>query len=89
MILILAALGTLLTYNRASGCWKNFYRSVLVCKRGWACTNSFQALTIAKKTRKPLFSVGVADVGTTAKHVEANLNKIFNLATTWRAILLM
>ncbi|KFA54443.1 hypothetical protein S40293_10081, partial [Stachybotrys chartarum IBT 40293] len=47
------------------------------------------AETIAEATRKPLFSVSVADVGTKAKHVEANLAKIFSLATSWQAILLI
>lgn len=47
------------------------------------------AETIAIATRKPLFSVSVADVGTKAKHVESNLSRIFSLATKWQAILLM
>lgn len=47
------------------------------------------AETVAIKARKPLFAISVADVGTTAKHVEANLARIFALATTWQAILLM
>jgi hypothetical protein len=33
--------------------------------------------------------VSVADVGTQAKHVESNLSRIFALATSWQAILLM
>ncbi|KAK8074086.1 aaa family atpase [Apiospora phragmitis] len=44
---------------------------------------------IAVAARKPLFSISVADVGTKAKHVEANLAKIFALATSWQAILLI
>lgn len=44
---------------------------------------------MAMATQKPLFSVSVADVGTEAKHVEANLSRIFALATKWHAILLM
>ncbi|KAH7033534.1 uncharacterized protein B0I36DRAFT_321640 [Microdochium trichocladiopsis] len=47
------------------------------------------AETIAMASGKPLFSVSVADVGTQAKHVEANLSKIFSLATIWQAILLI
>ncbi|CBX91215.1 hypothetical protein LEMA_P067230.1 [Plenodomus lingam JN3] len=47
------------------------------------------AETIAVATRKPLFSISVADVGTKARHVEANLSKIFSLATKWQAILLI
>ncbi|KAK3329966.1 hypothetical protein B0H66DRAFT_508811 [Apodospora peruviana] len=47
------------------------------------------AETIAIATRKPLFSVSVADVGTQPKHVESNLSRIFALATRWQAILLI
>ncbi|KAK2058630.1 P-loop containing nucleoside triphosphate hydrolase protein [Colletotrichum caudatum] len=47
------------------------------------------AETIAIATRKPLFSISVADVGTKAKHVEANLQRVFDLATKWQAILLI
>ena len=47
------------------------------------------AETVAIATRKPLFAISVADVGTKAKNVEANLAKIFALATSWQAILLM
>ncbi|KAI5460478.1 hypothetical protein BGZ63DRAFT_464601 [Mariannaea sp. PMI_226] len=47
------------------------------------------AETIAIATRKPLFSVSVADVGTKATHVESNLSRIFSLATKWQAILLI
>ena len=47
------------------------------------------AETVATAARKPLFSINVADVGTEAKKVERNLEKIFALATSWQAILLM
>ena len=47
------------------------------------------AETVAIAARKPLFSISVADVGTKAKKVEANLAKLFALATSWQAILLI
>ncbi|TLD28974.1 hypothetical protein PspLS_03326 [Pyricularia sp. CBS 133598] len=50
-------------------------------------TSTAEVISIA--TRKPLFSVSVADVGTNAKNVESNLSRIFNLATRWKAILLL
>ncbi|CAG8972133.1 hypothetical protein HYALB_00008138 [Hymenoscyphus albidus] len=50
-------------------------------------TSTAEMMAIA--TKKPLFSVSVADVGTEAKHVEANLSRIFALATKWHAILLI
>ncbi|KAL6714366.1 hypothetical protein ACLMJK_007789 [Lecanora helva] len=47
------------------------------------------AETVAIAAQKPLFSISVADVGTEAKKVEGNLEKIFALATSWQAILLI
>jgi len=47
------------------------------------------AQMIARAARKPLFSIGVADVGTNARQVESKLETIFDLATTWKAILLI
>ncbi|OAG41850.1 hypothetical protein AYO21_03853 [Fonsecaea monophora] len=47
------------------------------------------AETVALAARKPLFAISVADVGTKAKNVEANLKKIFDLATSWQSILLI
>ncbi|KAI1779542.1 P-loop containing nucleoside triphosphate hydrolase protein [Hypoxylon cercidicola] len=47
------------------------------------------AETIAAAAEKPLFSIGVADVGTQSKNVESNLRKVFDLATRWKAILLI
>ncbi|KAL4821918.1 P-loop containing nucleoside triphosphate hydrolase protein [Aspergillus spinulosporus] len=47
------------------------------------------AETIAIVARKPLFSISVADVGTKPQRVEANLARIFALATSWQAILLI
>jgi len=44
---------------------------------------------LAAAARKPLFSIGVADVGMSAKNVESRLETIFDLATNWKAILLM
>lgn len=52
-------------------------------------SNGPEAETLAIATRKPLFSAGVADVGTSAKYVEHNLERIFDLAHKWKAILLM
>ncbi|KAF2117468.1 hypothetical protein BDV96DRAFT_644883 [Lophiotrema nucula] len=45
--------------------------------------------TIAIAANKPLFSVNVSDVGTKAQFVEKNLDKTFDLAATWEAILLI
>ncbi|KXT09858.1 hypothetical protein AC579_6750 [Pseudocercospora musae] len=47
------------------------------------------AQMIARVARKPLISISVADVGTNAQKIEKRLNDIFELATTWKAILLI
>ncbi|KAI1478891.1 hypothetical protein K445DRAFT_302869 [Daldinia sp. EC12] len=47
------------------------------------------AETLAAAAGKTLFSIGVGDVGTRAQDVESNLRRIFDLATKWKAILLI
>ncbi|KAK6205797.1 hypothetical protein LQW54_008182 [Pestalotiopsis sp. IQ-011] len=47
------------------------------------------AETLAIAARKPLIPIGVADVGTSAKDIEKNLETIFDLAQKWKAILLI
>jgi AAA+ superfamily predicted ATPase len=47
------------------------------------------AETIAMATGKPLFVVSVADVGLEAEGAEAKLEKVFDLASKWDAILLI
>ncbi|KAF8828469.1 hypothetical protein HHX47_DHR3000174 [Lentinula edodes] len=69
--------------NSESGDGKTGYHlNDIVAEKG-------KAQTIASAARKPLFSIGVADVGTSAGLVESNLETIFDLATTWKAVLLM
>ncbi|KAL8644500.1 MAG: hypothetical protein Q9226_007733, partial [Calogaya cf. arnoldii] len=50
---------------------------------------SLTAECVAKATSKPLFTVGVADIGTDSKTVEENLNQLFSLAAEWDAVLLI
>lgn len=47
------------------------------------------AETIASHTGKPLFIVSVAEIGLNASRAERNLEKLFNLASKWEAILLV
>ena len=44
---------------------------------------------MASLAGKPLFSVGVSDIGVQADKVEMNLQKIFDLAGLWEAVLLL
>ena len=39
--------------------------------------------------RKPLFMIGVSDIGTTSQDIERSLADVFELASTWKAVLLM
>ncbi|KAL8670305.1 MAG: hypothetical protein Q9168_005145 [Polycauliona sp. 1 TL-2023] len=50
---------------------------------------SLTAECVAKATSKPLFTVGVADIGTDSQVVEEKLNKLFSLAAEWDAVLLI
>lgn len=44
---------------------------------------------VAEFTRRPLLSLGVADIGTKEESMETRLSDWFNLATKWDAILLI
>ena len=60
---------------------------ILLGPPGVGKTSTAEAVAIASK--KPLFAINVADVGTEARMVEENLAKLFSLANNWQAILLM
>lgn len=47
------------------------------------------AESVALLAGKPLFSVGVSDIGLEGSKVEANLQKVFDLAGLWEAVLLL
>jgi hypothetical protein len=47
------------------------------------------AESVAQLAGKPLFSVGVSDIGLEGVKVEENLQKIFDLAGLWDAVLLL
>lgn len=47
------------------------------------------AESVALMAGKPLFSVGVSDIGIEGDKVESNLQKVFDLAGLWEAILLL
>jgi AAA+ superfamily predicted ATPase len=44
---------------------------------------------VAEMTGRPLLTVTAGDIGSTAEKVETNLDRFFNLAQSWRAILLL
>lgn len=47
------------------------------------------AESVAKSTGKPLFSIGVSDIGVNSRTAEKNLRRFFNLATDWEAVMLI
>lgn len=47
------------------------------------------AESVALMAGKPLLSVGVSDIGIEGDKVEANLQKVFDLAGKWEAVLLL
>ena len=47
------------------------------------------AETLAKATGKPLYVVGASNIGIFPGLAEAKLNRIFELAERWQAVLLM
>lgn len=47
------------------------------------------AESVAILARKPLFAVGVSDIGIEGQAVESNLQKVFDLASLWEAVLLL
>lgn len=50
---------------------------------------SLTAECVARATSKPLFTLGVGDIGTDSATVEDRLNKLFSLAAEWDAVLLI
>jgi len=47
------------------------------------------AESVAKSTGKPLFSIGVSDIGVDSEKAEKNLRRFFKLATEWEAVMLI
>lgn len=47
------------------------------------------AESIAMRANKPLFAVGVADIGLDPEKVQVNLERLFDLGRVWEAVLLM
>ena len=50
---------------------------------------SLSAETMAETLQRPLYMVGVGELGTDAAELESNLSKILQTASVWNAILLL
>ena len=52
-------------------------------------THNVSLESVARATGKPMFAVGVGDIGLEPSEVEHNLEVLFELAATWRAVMLL
>ena len=44
---------------------------------------------VAEKYQRPLFTISCGDLGISARDLESRLKEVFQLAVTWKAILLL
>ena len=50
---------------------------------------TLSAEATSEHVRRPLYVVGCGDLGTKASELDAELEKVFDLATAWKAIILI
>lgn len=50
---------------------------------------TFSAEATSEHVRRPLYVIGGGDLGTTATSLDAALEKVFDVATAWKAIVLI
>lgn len=75
------------------------HRSDLIDGKGGGCIfllagepgtgKTLTAEVTAEKLKRPLYMVGVGELGTTADELELNLRQILDIASTWNAVLLL
>lgn len=53
------------------------------------CGKTLTAETMAETLKRPLYMVGVGELGTDTKALEASLTRVLNTASAWNAILLL
>lgn len=51
--------------------------------------DKFSLESVAEASGKPLFAISVADVSLNPQEAEGNLQRLFELAATWRAVMLL
>ncbi|KAL8714529.1 MAG: hypothetical protein Q9220_001477 [cf. Caloplaca sp. 1 TL-2023] len=61
---------------------------VILLHGGPGTGKTLTAESVAKSTGKPLFAVGVSDIGLKPADVEHNLEVLFELAANWQAVML-
>lgn len=62
---------------------------VLHARTAMLTLGSLNTESVAAATGMPLFSVSVSDIGLKPAEVERNLEMLFELAATWRAVMLL
>jgi hypothetical protein len=73
-----------------SNCEDNAFVVQLTLRTGLpGVGKTLTAESVAQMTGKPLLSVGVSDIGIEGEKVEVNLQRVFDLAGNWGAVLLL
>ena len=68
--------------NKGDGC-------IFLCYGPPGTGKTLTAESMAEKLHRPLWSISVFELGTTAKELETNLIEILDIASRWRAVLLL
>lgn len=68
--------------NKGDGC-------IFLCYGPPGTGKTLTAESMAEKLHRPLWSISVFELGTTAKDLETNLIEILDIAAQWRAVLLL
>ncbi|KAL2622198.1 hypothetical protein R1flu_002403 [Riccia fluitans] len=68
--------------NKGEGC-------IFLCYGPPGTGKTLTAESIAEKLERPLWSLSVSELGTTASTLEATLVKVLDIAASWRAVLLL
>lgn len=68
--------------NKGEGC-------IFLCYGPPGTGKTLTAESIAERLHRPLWSISVFELGTTAKDLESNLMEILDIASQWRAVLLL
>ncbi|KAL8897862.1 MAG: hypothetical protein Q9192_002371, partial [Flavoplaca navasiana] len=79
----------LVTQHNSQKGGKGVQNPDLIEGKGRGLVIMFHAVAIAEKTSRPLLIVSVAQIGLNASKAERNLERMFELASRWEAVLLV
>ena len=84
---LLICLGRLVSVGFCSGL--TFCRAILTFGGAGFTGKTFSAEATSEHVKRPLYVVGGGDLGTRAADLDAALERIFDVATAWKAIVLI